>query len=75
MSLTKVERADLRWMMVCNKDGVGLFFPTVRKHGPLPELANLVALGLCTVTTESDDNLRFGYWITDAGRKAFREDG
>lgn len=63
----------LRWSIDCNARGVGYLGPTVKRLGPLPELAAITAAGL--LRCEEDlrvkgrrDADKCGYWITKAGR-------
>lgn len=64
------DTANLRWSITCNGRGIGYLGPTVKRFGPLPELAHLVRAGLLTCVrvkgVRSAD--RCGYFITERGR-------
>lgn len=74
-TLTISDITALRWSVSCNERGVGYLGPTVKRHGPLPELTRITAEGLlrCEEDVRSfgrRDAEQCGYWITDAGRAA-----
>ena len=69
------DAANLYWMAIANGDGVGLFYPTVCRHGEIPEMRGLLEAGLCTyqapalpVGNRWRMDRRAGYWLTDKGR-------
>jgi hypothetical protein len=57
---------ELRWAEHVNQGGTGLYGPTVRRHGDLPEMAALVSAGLLRL-------LPTGYWLTEAGSMALAQ--
>jgi hypothetical protein len=71
-----LEVTALRWSARCNDEfNIGFLGPTVKRHGPLPEMGSITRLGL--VVCEEDakvtgrrDPEKCGYWITDLGRSA-----
>lgn len=65
--VTESNLASLRWMKIVNRDGIGLFWPTIRKVGPIEECQHLVDEGLCILETASFERERCGYWITKKG--------
>lgn len=65
--LSESELSSLRWMARVNPDGIGLFGPTLMKHGPVEECESLVRRSLAKVRHERGD--RGGYWITAEGRR------
>ena len=68
--LTETERSNLQWMKLVNdRDGVGLYWPTVHRCGALPECAALIESEMADLRVEGDREER-GYWITDLGRSA-----
>lgn len=70
--LTYFERTSLNWMRIVNdKYGKGLYGPTIRRSGCVPECEELVRKGLArrNVHVARGEGLR-GYWILPAGRKA-----
>lgn len=62
----------LKWMIATNREGIGLFYPTVRRHGPLEELSGLIDAGL-TILRRDGAPKEKGYWITPAGRQALEK--
>ena len=73
--LTEDDLTGLRWAAACNDEfGIGFLGPTVRRHGPAPEYASLVALGLlqCETGTVVRPATTCGYFITEAGRAALQ---
>jgi hypothetical protein len=53
--------SELRWMIQANRRGVGLYGPTFRRFGSVPEIDELVEQGLAQLKET-------GYWITPRGR-------
>ena len=64
--LTERDRAELAWMIRVNgagreNGGRGLYGPTVRRLGSVPECDRLTAMGIARLSED-------GYWILPAGR-------
>lgn len=69
--LTTQDRINLSYMTEANATGHGLFGPTVRRLGALPEMMDLEAGGLAELRDWPGFRQRgCGYWITAAGRRA-----
>lgn len=79
--LTKADETALRWALRCNEQGIGYLGPSVRKSGPLPEMAGLLKAGFLTLEhgqPRAKNDRERGYFITDLGRRALaggRADG
>ncbi len=65
--LTWQDMVHLRYMLAANGRGVGLFGPTVKRCGPLPELKRLVTAGLVMLKVGTCRNPDRGYWLTSSG--------
>lgn len=65
--------ANLTWARKVNDESrVGLFGPTVRRRGFIPECERLVSEGLFTRRDPPISKDEWGYWITDYGRDILR---
>lgn len=68
MQISEQDRGELQWAERVNKEGIGLYGPTVIRHGPVRELKGLEESGLLKL--QYGERVKTGYWITQAGRAA-----
>jgi hypothetical protein len=72
--MTDRDYANLFWARKVNDESrIGLFGPTVRRFGPLPDCEALVRAGLLERRAPFFPYRLGGYWITAAGRRALQE--
>jgi len=67
--LSFAERSALEWAARANRQGFGLYGPSLHRAGPEPTCEDLVERGLLE-RRDGQDKLKRGYWLTEAGRQA-----
>ena len=65
--------AGLRWMLSCNKAGIGYLWESVRRGHQFLEYDPLIETRLAVLLSPDGRGKQCGYWITSEGKKVLKE--